>query len=82
MNYVREVIGERDPFRPSNRPANTLQDPFPKSGFSGLESAGIGRSDSFDSHFRAPRTRASVVSVVLKPQKVEKPHLPPCLIRL
>ena len=38
MNYVREVIGERDPFRPSNRSANTLQNPFPKSGFSGLES--------------------------------------------
>ena len=69
MNYIREVIGERDPFRPSNRHANTLQDPFPKSGFRGLESAGIGRSDSFDSHFRAPRTRASVVSVVLKQQK-------------
>ena len=69
MNYIREVIGERDPFRPSNRPANTLQDPFPKSGFSGLESAGIGRNDSFGSHFRAPRTRASVVSVVLKQQK-------------
>ena len=45
------------------------QNPFPKSGFSGLESAGIGRSDSFGSHFRAPRTRASVVSVVLKQQK-------------
>ena len=68
MNYVREVIGERDPFRPSNRPANTLQDPFPKSGFSGLESAGSVRSDSFDSHFRTPQTRASVVSVVLKQQ--------------